>query len=244
MLISNMTRRYANLFLLAPSIVILTSLTCYLPLENELYYKKIQYTNTLKILILGNSITGAPNNFIDDWHNYCGMSASVPEKDYVHLLYNHLADTLNSNPEMITYGLGSFERGFPTFNFETLDSLVKFNADLIIVRIGDNVIKEMATSKHYWEKYQTLLSFLCQDQHQVIICTSSWYANRNVDAMMKAVCKVNTISFIDISNLINDKSNQASSERQIKDKGVGSHPGDKGMAEIEKALWSVISKML
>jgi len=197
----------------------------------------------MRILIFGNSITGAPES-LENWEYGWGLAASSPDSDYVHLLYAHFKDTLGYAPEMITFDLGDFERHFPAYDYSKLDTLKQFHADLIIFRIGDNINSDMAVESYLWESFGSLLDYVTQNKDQVIICTSSWFTNSTVDAIMRETCAKKQVSFLDISQLINDKSNQASSERPISDPGVGAHPGDKGMREITTALWRVISQML
>lgn len=217
--------------------------TCNIPIQNRIYFKKISNTNNLKILILGNSITGAPSQ-ITNWQDCWGVAASAPEKDFVHLLKGNFVDALKYEPRLVAYNLSGFERNFPTFDLNSLDSLKKYNADLIILRFGDNVLKDMAIKGHFWEKFEELANFINQNENQVIFCTSSYYPNRNVDAIMKAVCEKKEISFIDITSIYYDKSNRASSERNIENSGIGSHPGDKGMRMIADILWENIKVML
>jgi hypothetical protein len=223
--------------------VFATMFTCSQSVNNVIFIKKISNLNNLKILILGNSITGAPE-LGKSWTEGWGMAASSSQMDYVHILYNYIQDSIKSGPQMITYNLAGYERNFPSYDFSEFDTLKQFNADLIIFRIGDNINPYMAINSYLWEKYDSLLQYFAQNQQQVLLCTSSWYSNKTVDAIMRSVCKKNNISFIDISNLIIDKTNQASSERDINNSGIGSHPGDRGMKKIADILWENISMML
>jgi hypothetical protein len=218
-------------------------LSCNLTVGDSIFFKKIANRDNLKILILGNSITGAPA-FLEDWKLGGGLAASTPEADYVHILFKYISETLHYEPQMITVSINAWEKNFPVFDLTEWDTLKNFKADLILFRIGDNIQGELAVKAYFWEKFDTLISFFLQNEEQVVLCTSSWYHNKTVDAIMKTVCEKRHISFIDISPLYSDQSNHASSERPIKDWGIGSHPGDKGMRAIADILWKNISSML
>jgi hypothetical protein len=239
---SNMPIKNSIIIPLFKSIFFIGLLKCS-PLENDISYKKNPNKNNLKILVLGNSITGAPAA-PTDWSNVWGMAASAPQNDYVHILHDYFTDTLKYKPQIIAVSLTAFEHDFPSFDFSSLDSIKTLNADLIVFRIGDNVKDDMAVKDHFWEKFEALLDYFCINDSQVIICTSSWFTNRSVNTMMKAVCRKKNILFVDISPLFIDKSNRASSERYIKDAGVGKHPGDRGMKKIADLLWNTIVRML
>lgn len=219
------------------------SLLCSPNGNDRLFIENISNRSNLRILIFGNSITGAPDS-IGNWENGWGLAASSPQTDYVHVLYNYFKDSLKYGPELITFDLRYFERNFPAYDFTRLDTLKHFGADLIIFRIGDNIDPNMAVESYLWEKFAALLDYITINKDQVIVCTSCWYTKKTVDAIMREVCIKKQVSFVDINYLFNDKSNQASSERSISDPGVGSHPGDKGMREIANALWRVIVQML
>jgi len=233
--------RYNGLLLVPLFLVV--ALTCGPSVNSVIFPRQLPNRDNFKILILGNSITGAPElgkNWTEGW----GMAASSPQMDYVHVLYNYFQDSLKYGPQMITFNLRKFEDSFPTFDFSELDTLKRFNADLIIFRIGDNINPVMAVDSYLNEKFDTLLQYFSQNDRQVLLCTSCWFSNKTVDAIMREVCRKKQISFIDISSLYNDKSNQASSEREISDPWVGRHPGDKGMNKIADILWENISSML
>jgi hypothetical protein len=229
--------------ILALCFSLLIFLTCSPSVNNVWFPKKLSNKDNLKILILGNSITGAPP-IGQSWTEGWGLAASSPEKDYVHVLYSYFQNSLAYSPQLITYDLRQFEYNFSSFDFSGLAPLNQFNADLIIIRIGDNIETDISVSSYLWDKFDALLQYLSQNPNQTIVCTSSWYTKITVNTIMREVCRKRQISFIDISYLYDDKSNQASSERAISDKRVGSHPGDKGMKKIADILWENIVNML
>jgi hypothetical protein len=237
---TNLKSAWFNIF----ATIVIASLSHCTATSNTLTYdKKVSNASHLKILVLGNSITGAPSHLVN-WQDCHGIAASSPQNDYMHFLFNLIQGELHYAPEMKAIDIGEFERNFPSFDLDILDTLRTYNADLILFRIGDNVNSVMALKQHFWDKFEELINFLNTDERKVIICTSSYYPNKSVDAVIRALCEKKCISFIDISYLYNDESTHAYSERTIEDPGISSHPGDKGMQEIADILWSDIKGRL
>ena len=75
--------------------------------DSNLFITKIEKKNSLKVLILGNSITGAPS-FENSWDQGWGIAASSPEKDFVHLLFDKLKSNLGFSPDFKTVSLTNF----------------------------------------------------------------------------------------------------------------------------------------
>jgi hypothetical protein len=222
---------------------VFSHLTCTLKNTNDfLVTVKLPSVNNLNIVILGNSITGAPLD-TQVWNYGWGLSASSPEKDYVHLLYQDFVQYLGYSPYFKTLKMYDFEQNFLNFDYKRLYFIDTIKPQIIILRFGDNIDGTAAVSDHLWKSFDLLLKTL-KPKTDVVICTSRWYPNKTVDAIMRHCCIENGISFIDISYLYNDKRNLASSEREFSDKDWGTHPGDRGMEEIAAILWNHIRQIL
>ena len=59
--------------------------------------------------------------------------------------------------------------------------------------------------------------------------------------ILKQACQEVGGIYVDIGRLSKNESNYARSERQIKDKGIAAHPGDKGMQAIANAILGAIN---
>lgn len=198
-----------------------------------------------KVLFLGNSITlHAPAPGIG-WTGNWGMAASEEAKDYVHLLTADIAKATGSQPETKVRNIAAFERGYDNFDIEQeLKEELHFNADLVIVAIGENVAEpatEEARGK-FATAFARLLTALKQHGQPAIFVRSSFWPNQTKDDLMRRASADASVTFVDIAKVGRDKSNAASSERTIEHAGVAGHPGDKGMRAISDELYAAIRR--
>ena len=198
-----------------------------------------------KVLFLGNSITlHGPAPKIG-WNGNWGMAASAQEKDYVHLLLTRIAKSAGGKPVVMARNIADFERGFADFKVqEGLKEALAFEADLIIVAIGENVaaLPTDAAKARYAAAFSNLLAELKKCGRPTLLVRSQFWANPAKDEIMKRACADAGGIFVDNSQLGRDESNYARAERKIEHAGVAGHPGDKGMQAIADALWNAIEK--
>lgn len=192
-----------------------------------------------KILFLGNSITlHGPSQKVD-WTGNWGMAASAAEKDYVHLVTQGLAKKDGSAPEALVKNIAAFERQYATYDVaEQLKDAAAFNADLIVVCIGENV-PNLGTPEamgQFKDGVVKMLNSVKADRKPAIIVRSSFWANAAKDEALKQACSEVGGTFVDISKLGKDEKNFARSERPYKHAGVANHPGDRGMQAIADAI--------
>jgi len=196
-----------------------------------------------RVLFLGNSITRhgpAPKiGWTSDW----GMAASAREKDFVHLVAGALAKESEAAPRIMIKNIAGFERQHAAYDLETqLKDAFEFQADLIIVAIGENVPKlESEKSKaRFSASFEKLLRRLNADHDPILIVRSCFWANPTKDEILRRGCRDVGGVFVDIGKLGKDESNYARSEREFQHKGVAAHPGDKGMRAIADAILRAI----
>jgi hypothetical protein len=196
-----------------------------------------------KILFLGNSITlHGPNKNIG-WDGNWGMAASSADKDYVHLVTTALASKDGSAPETMVRNIASFERQYGTFDAAALvKETSAFNADLIVVAIGENVpaLTNAACKAEFATKTAALLTGIKGAGHPLIVVRSCFWANGPKDEALKKACQEIGGTYLDIGALGKDEKNFARSEREFKHKGVANHPGDKGMKAIADAIVAAV----
>ncbi|MDP1798443.1 MAG: SGNH/GDSL hydrolase family protein, partial [Planctomycetaceae bacterium] len=198
-----------------------------------------------KVLYLGNSITLHGPAPAIGWTGNWGMAASVKEKDYVHLLTAEIAKATGAKPEIKVRNIADFERGYGSFDIENdLKDELHFQADLVIVAIGENVA-ELANDEardKFAAAFAKLLSVLKDHGQPTIFVRSSFWPHEIKDGLLRKASAEAGITFVDISKLGRDKSNAASSERKIEHAGVAGHPGDKGMKAIADELFTAIRR--
>lgn len=196
-----------------------------------------------KVLILGNSITlhGVAPHI--GWHGNWGMAASDEGKDYVHLLLQKIALSSGRTPEAMVKNIADFERGLEGFNLEEgLKPELKFEADLVILAIGENV-SPLATDEakaRYQQAFSGLLTELMQHGHPQLLVRSCFWADPAKDEIMQQACQQAGGVFIHIGKLGSVEANFARSEQKFEHAGVAAHPGDQGMQAISDEIWKAI----
>ncbi|RLS46129.1 MAG: SGNH/GDSL hydrolase family protein [Planctomycetota bacterium] len=198
-----------------------------------------------RVLFLGNSITlHGPAPKIG-WTGNWGMAASSLEKDYVHVLTAQIAKAAGGMPEVKAKNIADFERNLDAFNVtEGLKDELEFQADLIIVAIGENSAA-LATDEaklRFKTSFDKLLAELKRHGNPTLIVRSQFWADAAKDERMKQACLDAGGTFVDISKLGADEANFARSERKFEHAGVAGHPGDKGMQALADELWKAIQK--
>jgi len=198
-----------------------------------------QAAEVQKVLFLGNSITlHGPSKKVD-WSGNWGMAASALDKDYVHLVTKGLAKKDGAAPATLVKNIATFERQYATNDaLAQLTDAVAFNADLIVLCIGENVpnLATDAAKAQFKGSVVKMLNGVRADRKPVIVVRSCFWANAAKDDALKQACAEVGGVFVDISALCKDEKNFARSERPFKNAGVGNHPGDQGMQAIADAI--------
>ncbi len=205
------------------------------------------------ILILGNSVTlHGPAEQLG-WPHHCGMAASSPEKDYVHLLAAAIdartGGHLRLSPKETQEGgiavapnivniADIFERNYSTYTDERLRGQLDLNADIVVLQLGENVVMDTFDPEAFRAGLQRLMAGLKAGSDPCIFVTSHILgANAAMDGIKREVCAEDPERrvFVDLSQFGQDPANFASAEPHYTGVIVG-HPGDKGMATIADAL--------
>lgn len=197
-----------------------------------------------KILFLGNSITRHGPNQKIGWSGNWGMAASAEDKDFVHLVIRGLTREDGPAPDALVKNIAAFERGYGTFDATAqLEDAAAFNADLIILAIGENVpaLSDAASNAQFSQAVVKLLHGITADRKPAIVVRSCFWANPAKDEALKDACQEVGGTFVDIGALAKDEANYSRSERSFEHKGVAAHPGDKGMRAIADAILDAIS---
>jgi len=211
-----------------------------------------------RILVLGNSITLHGVHEPYGWLNYCGMAASVPEKDYVHQLAARLdaitggqlrispADTAQPGPDGTTIAEPAnvlnvadiLERQYATYTNARLERQLDWKPDLVVMQFGENTPREGFDPAGFKTALQTLMDGLRDSSDpQMFVLSQLLGAGGALDDTKRQVCAEDPAHrvFVDMSDFGQDPTNFASAEPYYTGVIVG-HPGDKGMARIADAL--------
>ncbi|WP_165228680.1 beta-L-arabinofuranosidase domain-containing protein [Aquisphaera insulae] len=196
-----------------------------------------------KILFLGNSITHHGPNESLGWPGDWGMAASAPEKDYVHLVAAAVGRIAGKAPEFRDLNIADFERGYANYDAAAkLKDAIAFDADLIILAIGENVpaLDSPAAGDRFETAVRTLLGTLQGGRDRIVLVRSCFWANGPKDERLSKASRSAGVRFVDIGRLGADPANAARSERAFKHEGVAGHPGDRGMKAIAEAIMEAL----
>jgi lysophospholipase L1-like esterase len=194
-----------------------------------------------RVLILGNSITAHGPAPDIGWNGNWGMAASKKENDFVHLLE---AKFKARNKEVeVQYAniAGSFESKYWDFDKGALSEFKdKFQPDLIIVRLGENIPVNMLGQHSLAKALKSLITYVSNGRRVKVCITTTFWENKAVSDIIK---KVGTAQHWDVVNLSGlSAQNGAMAVDQFTNKAVGSHPSDKGMKLIADEIWKKLSR--
>lgn len=191
-----------------------------------------------RVLILGNSITYHGAKASVGWIGNWGMAASSVEKDYVHLLESRIkADHLNTGFKTGNIA-AAFERQFWKYNADDFKTFRDFNADLIILVIGENINDSLAVKQKLGDHLERFIQQLSTQKPVKVCLVGSFWPNKNIDHIMKTTAIRNNWLYADLQGIYQDQKNTAI--QQYADKGVGMHPSDSGMESIAGRIWNNI----
>lgn len=192
-----------------------------------------------KVLFLGNSITLHGPKADIGWTGNWGMAASSAEKDYVHLVTAGLTRAAGKAPQILVRNIASFERDYTSFDLEKqLRDAIDFQADLIILAIGENVkgLSSPEEETAFAKQVLRLLKLMKGDRSPTLVIRSSFWPNVPKDRALRQVCDQLQGRFVDLKGIGASPENRASLEREYKHQGVAAHPGDRGMRAIAEAI--------
>lgn len=191
--------------------------------------------DTLKILVLGNSITSHGMDKSIGWKHESGMAASNINKDFVHLLFKKIHTQTPQKNIIFRYSnFSEFERDPIKLPENSINEIAKFNPNILIYQLGDNLTIE--NSLIFKESSIKLLNMLTNTQTYVV---SPFFQNESNFEITNDISKESNSTFIDISLISKDPTSKAINEKDYplkksewKVDGIGLHPGDIGMAKI------------
>jgi hypothetical protein len=200
--------------------------------------KKTKIYPPVKVLILGNSVTHSPPDASMGWTGNWGMAASAPEKDYVHRFTAKLT-ALNSATTVQVKNIAEFESKFDTYNIaQNLQKYRDYNPDLLIVRIGENVLRT-GEEVLFDKKYQELINYFTSKNPslKVLAVGSVWPLRDFANVVMKRHSAFISMDFLQYDPL-------SYAFGMFPDYGVQTHPSDYGMKLISDFLYETTGPML
>lgn len=194
-----------------------------------------------KVLIVGNSIVEhAPAPDIG-WTGSWGMAASVIDSDFVHVLINKIRNV--DGKCLVKYvNIADFEKNYATYNFNNIVLFREFKADIIIVKLSENVDDNTAVEKDFSHYYKNLLLYLDSEGDAAKVIVDGFWYKPQVNEIVKQVATDGKYDFVSINELSKDVTNTA--KGKFTNSGVAAHPSDKGMRLIAERIWFSVEKHL
>ena len=199
--------------------------------------------STITCLFLGNSLTycGVADEEPDKTKR--GLTSTSVDKDYVHVLLKMIAEEHHVNIRYSILNVAQFERTFTKHRFEMGKLALAENKqpDYLFVQIGENVSQDDVTDpKKYEDEFIKLLSLFPKSKR---IITIPFWPSKVMEYATTNIAIKSHSYLVDISHLGDgtDPMNFSSSYKDYKNPGVGSHPGDYGMANIAKCIYATFN---
>ena len=218
------------------------------PAENQLrdniYTRILTPENTGKrIMFVGNSITLHEYKPSIGWHNEWGMAASAQEKDYVHLLIDKIHAVRPDAVCAVCQG-GQWELNY-TAPDEVLFPLFEegrdFGADIIVMRLIENVSQKELNLAVLEEKYGSFVKFLGSKKGAKVIFTTSFWKHPG-DPALRGLAEKWNCPLIPLGDL--GERDEMMALGLFEHSGVAMHPGDLGMQTIADRIWAELKMLL
>ena len=202
--------------------------------------QRVRYYNKegkgIRVMFAGNSITHHTPAPSIGWHYDWGMSASAPEKDYVHLC---IAEINKTHPDAAycVCGAGKWESNWKNGE-STYDMYVaarEFCADVIVLRFVENCAKD-GDSAHFMQEYSQFVDFINGSGKVKIIVTTGFWTHPMNDTI-RAYAARHGYPLVELEDL--GKQPEMKAYGLFEHAGVAAHPGDLGMATIAERILQV-----
>ena len=200
--------------------------------KKEGFAKIVNQGGKLRVLFIGNSITRHGPKPDIGWEHDWGMAASALEKDYVHVTVKLLEEKYGKVDYCVA-NCGEWELNYYQDDLIQNWSVARdFNADIIIIRIGENIWN----AHEFFDKYplephfsKMIEYFRSNEKARVVVTDLFWENDQINEAIYKAVEK-GGYTLVRLTDLGSENENKALG--QFWHEGVALHPSDKGMERI------------
>ncbi len=199
-------------------------------------------TDAKRILFVGNSITRhgpAPEQL--GWSGDWGMAASSIDKDYVHLTASALKDKWGAVDFCVTQA-ADWERNYqdPGLLERQYSAARQFCADVVVIRLGENVIRETFNYEAFVSAYCDMVRFFAAKEGTEIVLTDLYWAHEGINNAIHEAAGRLGLPYIAMSDLGEDDT--MSAKGLFWHEGVAGHPGDKGMQTISDRIVNFLTK--
>lgn len=192
--------------------------------------------SALNVLFVGNSITlHAPKPAIG-WYGNWGMAASKEEYDYVHRVLAGLKEKVGEVNYCIAQG-AAWEKDCANGKGvleQYYNEARNFNADIVIIRIGENVSNHLLQEGDCKPFFEDMIHFFASNKSGKVIVTDNFWRKEILDQILREIAEENGYEFCQLHDLQDDERTMAIGE--FEHRGVSIHPGDYGMECIANRI--------
>ena len=194
-----------------------------------------------RVLFIGNSITLHDIRPSIGWHLFCGMAASCPENDYVHITKKNILEKDSDAAFCICQSSG-WERSYMNeCHNEPYEAARNFNADIIIMRIIENCKITEFQPEVFTKAYEGFIDYLNKSGKAKVILTTGFWPHPG-DENIKRIGEKLGYPVVYLGDLGKDDSMMA--KGLFEHEGVAVHPGDLGMKTIADRIWHEIENLI
>ena len=190
----------------------------------------------IRVLFIGNSITRHRPKKSIGWEGDWGMAASCAENDYVHRTVRGIENNIGPVDYCVAQ-LAEWETRYfegDTVLNEYYSKAKEFNADIIIVRLGENINREKNKEINCKPYYSDMIKFFRTKDTAKVIVTDNFWKIDVLDKIFREVSKENGYIFCQINDLEQDEKTMA--KGLFEHHGVSIHPSDYGMKCIAERI--------
>ena len=137
-----------------------------------------------------------------------------------------------------------WERGF-WLNEEKLERVRAardYDADIIVFRIGENIIREHVKEHDLLTAYERMMDFFNPMGRAKVIVTNLFWLVPEKDAIIEQAAKNKGAAFVSVNHL--GTQDEMKAIGLFEHSGVAAHPGDLGMLKIAEAIFAAMKPML
>ena len=188
-----------------------------------------------KVLFVGNSITVHEPDPAVGWLLTCGMSASTPEKDYVHQV---MARIKEKSPDasyaicQVSHWEHDYKNGKSVY--EDFVTAREYDKGVIIMRLVDNCPLDGFDGKALKQAYLDLVDFLNPTGKAKVILTTGFWKHPG-DEVILQIAEEKGWPCVYLGDL--GEMDEMKALGRFEHRGVAIHPGDLGMETIAERIW-------
>lgn len=200
-----------------------------------------------KVLCLGNSITRHSPYDAVNWYSDHGMAASRPENDYCHVLQSLMR---KDNPETTVSpcNIADWERDFTLSLDEVVGPYIK-DKDIVVIRLGENVPVE--NEPLFGGALSKLIEY-CQQYTDRIVLTGQYWPSDRKEKAVKENAEKYGLPYVRLNWIWYEHQEECCPKEgdiiydiqgkpyPIVGNFIITHPNDKGMEYIAKAIYEKI----